>query len=194
MLYIVYLKKAFSSRGKWVLFCSTLSRYGAAMQQSCFQPKPKGFVLPFVAGAGLSVFSLSFMGSRFPAYLLLMLLAAFCITAFQIQTVTRLQTFEDSGADICGRIFSRLELLTNTALPVGILGRGQRFGIRSGSPHLFRSGHSNPQCQPAPGRFTVKIKIKIGNLSLPSGSLRFIFLRTSKAFIYKGLEVLLVFT
>lgn len=94
---------------------------GLAMQRSCFQPKSKGFVLPFVAGAGLSVFLLSFMGGRFPAYLLLMLLSAFCITAFQIQTVTRLQTLGDSDADICGRIFSRLELLTNSALPVGML-------------------------------------------------------------------------
>lgn len=94
---------------------------GLAMQRCVFQVKPDSSILPFVSGAGLSVFLLSFMGSRFPLYLLFMLLSAFCITAFQIQTVTWLQTLGDNSSDSCGRIFSRLELLTNVALPAGML-------------------------------------------------------------------------
>lgn len=94
---------------------------GLLVQRRGFSAKPGSTILPFVSGAGLSVLLLSFMGSRFPAYLLFMLLSAFCITVFQIQTVTRLQTLGESGAGSCGRIFSRMELLTNIALPAGML-------------------------------------------------------------------------
>lgn len=94
---------------------------GLLVQRRGFQTKPESPILPFVFGAGLSVLLLSFMGRRFPIYLMLMLLSAFCITAFQIQTVTRLQTLGDSGLGSCGRIFARLELLTNAALPAGML-------------------------------------------------------------------------
>lgn len=169
MLYIVYLKKDFSSRGKWVLFLQHLVQVRRGHAAKLFSAKAQR-LRPALCGRRrpVSVFAV-FHGqplSSIPAAY-----AAGRLLHHRVSDPDRHQATNFWGQrrwHLRAHLFPAWAADQHSASRGhAALGRGQRFGIRSGSPHLFRSGHSNPQCQPAPGRFTVKIKIKIGNLSLP---------------------------
>lgn len=67
-----------------------------------------------------------------------MTFSAFCISLFQIKTITRLQKQPESAG--LGRVFARMEMLSNIFLPLGMVLWGWFGDVLSVTSALLAAG------------------------------------------------------
>lgn len=87
---------------------------------------------------GVFNIAMSISAGCFPAYLCLMTFSAFCISLFQIKTITRLQKQPESAG--LGRVFARMEMLSNIFLPLGMVLWGWFGDVLSVTSALLAAG------------------------------------------------------